>query len=127
MAEIDYFLRFMVDSGASDFHLSSSVLPTLRVDGSIVTATEDSATPFEAFEHAGQNCSSGLGIAGSFEGVASCPEDGNQVLRGTARESYLGDRGSGWLGRLYRLGLRRGRLFGSGRGRVGRDFFFLAR
>ena len=41
MAEIDTYLKFMVRSGASDFHLSSGVRPMYRVNGAMVATTAE--------------------------------------------------------------------------------------
>jgi len=46
MAEIDRYLQFMIEQDASDFHLSSGETLTVRIDGNIAQATEESATPF---------------------------------------------------------------------------------
>jgi twitching motility protein PilT len=46
MAEIDYYLQFMVEQGASDFHLSSTVRPALRINGQMVRTTAESTEPF---------------------------------------------------------------------------------
>lgn len=42
MAKIDTFLEFLISSGASDLHLSSGVIPSVRMDGDIrkLTGTE---------------------------------------------------------------------------------------
>lgn len=45
MAKIDQYLKFMVKAGASDFHLSSSCLPTFRIDGEIKSVSGASAEP----------------------------------------------------------------------------------
>jgi twitching motility protein PilT len=46
MAEVDTYLQFMVNAGASDFHLSSGEVLTVRVDGDIAQAADESTPPF---------------------------------------------------------------------------------
>lgn len=46
MAKIDQYLKFMVKTGASDFHLSSSCLPQFRIDGSMRSMSGDNIEPF---------------------------------------------------------------------------------
>ncbi|MHC4506534.1 MAG: type IV pilus twitching motility protein PilT [Planctomycetota bacterium] len=46
MPEIDQYLSFMIQSGASDFHLRSGVKPMFRVNGRMAAPTGKSATPF---------------------------------------------------------------------------------
>jgi len=50
MAAIDSYLKFMVRSGASDFHLSTGVRPMYRVQGSMVSTTAESRGPFTTQE-----------------------------------------------------------------------------
>ncbi len=50
MAAIDTYLRGMVKAGASDFHLSSGVRATLRIDGAIRTASEQTSQTFSPEE-----------------------------------------------------------------------------
>jgi len=45
MPQIDTYLQFMVEEGASDLHLSSGERLTLRIDGVMVETTEDSSNP----------------------------------------------------------------------------------
>jgi len=46
MAELDVYLRFMIEAGASDFHLCTGVNPMVRLDGDIVNIDGT-----EAMEH----------------------------------------------------------------------------
>ena len=48
MAEIDRYLKFMVETGASDFHLGVGLRPTFRVNGTVRAASSDSTAPFTA-------------------------------------------------------------------------------
>jgi twitching motility protein PilT len=41
MAKMDVYLRFMIEQGASDFHLCSTVVPMFRVDGNMVPLNTD--------------------------------------------------------------------------------------
>lgn len=45
MAQIDQYLKFMIKSGASDFHLSTGAPPMFRIHGSIRTAAASTPTP----------------------------------------------------------------------------------
>ena len=40
MPKIDQYLEFLVESGASDFHLSSGSKPVFRLDGDIRSAQD---------------------------------------------------------------------------------------
>ena len=48
MAEVDKYLRLMIKKGASDFHLSSGEVMTIRVDGKIRQAVDASSSPFSS-------------------------------------------------------------------------------
>ena len=52
MAEIDRYLKFMTDNGASDFHLSTGVRPMFRIHGKMAAAGNGTAefTAEQAFE-----------------------------------------------------------------------------
>ncbi len=46
MAQIDEYLRFAIQAGASDFHLSSQARPMYRVFGKMVSIGADSEEVF---------------------------------------------------------------------------------
>ncbi len=48
MAKIDQYLEFLVESGASDFHLSSACKPVFRLDGDIRSAEDAEETDSES-------------------------------------------------------------------------------